>query len=376
MAPKFPIRVGLVGLGVISQRSLLPHFDQPDAKEKLFLAAVCDVVEDRARQVAELYGVPEHYSDLDDMLRNAPIDAVLICTPIHLHHVQAINALSAGKHAYVQKTIATTVEDAQQILAYARDRDLILVASPEQMLNPARQAALQLITSGAIGPVYWALCPTDYGWPVTEEHRLGDQVLDRIDPTWYFKAGGGPVFNMTVYALHTLTSLLGPVKRVSAMSGRRVSAQRWKGQDIAVEAVDNTIFLLDFSEGVFAVASGSTATPARSIGWGHLCVFGANGALELYSDRAEEPNLANVVEIVGCETWRFDNFGPYLPPVHAGMADPHVYEDIMYFVECIAAGECSYANVAQAVHAVEVIEKGYLAARTGQVQEIETGFEI
>lgn len=372
----FPVKVGLVGLGVLSQRALLPHFALPDAKEKIDLVAVCDVDAERARLTAKTYSVPEYYTSLDDMLRAAPIDGVLICTPIQVHHANAMAALRAGKHVYVQKTVATNLKDAQEIFAEARRHDLVAVASPEQMLNPARQAARQLIAEDAIGQVYWALCATNAPGHQIERARLGEGPLNCIDPSWYFKAGAGPVFDMTVYSLHAITGLLGPVRQVTALSGRRVPLRRWKEQEIAVEMDDNTLLLLDLGEGVFAFASGSTAFAGRSVGWGDLSIFGAKGALEIYSENPSEPNLASVVEVVGGETYRFADFGPYLPPEHAQMSDPHVYADIMHFVECVASRTHPHTYAAQACHVVEVIEKGYLAARSGRVQSIETMFEL
>lgn len=371
-----PLKVGLVGLGVLSQRSVLPHLMLPDAQQVIELRAVCDIDDKRAHQVAEQYGVPEQYSSLDDMLNTASIEAVLICTPIHAHHSNALAALSAGKHVYVQKTLALNARDAQEILAEARRRDLVLVASPEQMLNPARLAARRMLSDGAIGPVYWAFCPTDYPGPEGEQHRQGEQPFDRIDPTWYYRPGGGPVLNMTVYALHTLTGLLGPVKRVNAMSGVRQPTRRWKDHDIAVQVDDNTLLQLDFGAGVFAIASGSAAYPGRGVGWGHLCLYGTTGAMEVYAANPREPNLASVVELVGGETYHFNDFGPYLPPDHAQLGDPHVYADIRHFAECVAGGQRPYGYAAQAVHVIEVIEKGYLAARLGQPQTIERTFEL
>ena len=80
-------------------------------------------------------------------------------------------ALSAGKHVYIQMTIALNVRDAQEVLAEAPSRNLTLVASPEQMLNPAVRAARQMLTEGAIGLVFWALCATDYCGQEGEGHR-------------------------------------------------------------------------------------------------------------------------------------------------------------------------------------------------------------
>src|SRR5262245_1102838 len=97
------IRVALAGLASVSQRGILPHLAQPDALERVELVACCDVVADRARETARVFGWAEHYSDYDKMLARADVEAVLLATPIPFHFAQTIKALTSGRHVYVQK---------------------------------------------------------------------------------------------------------------------------------------------------------------------------------------------------------------------------------------------------------------------------------
>jgi len=367
----FPVRVGLLGLGVLSQRSLLKHLSLPDAKDKIQLVAVCDIDRERARLTAEKYSVPEHYASLESMLSCSSIDAVLVCTPIPLHHENALMALQANKHVYIQKTVATSLESAKEIFLEAEHRGIIVVASPLQMLNPARQLAKKILSENTIGPIYWSICTTNGGHD-TENERLGNESLSEIDPSWYYKSGGGPLYDMTVYAIDALVGLFGPVRHVSALSGKRVPIRYWKGKEINVEIDDNTLLLLDFGESQFALVNGSNAHQSKRVGWGELSVFGALGALEIYSENPAEPNLASVVEVVGDKTHYIRDFGPYLPESHLNICDPHTFADIMYFADCVAATTRPISNASQTCHVVEIIEKGILAASTGQIQMINT----
>ena len=115
------LRAGLVGCGSLSQRGVLPHLSLPDAKEKIELVAVVDVDEERARQSAERYRVPAYYTDLETMLASTELDLVLIITPIPYHHSNAMAAMKAGKHVYIQKAMTNTVAEADELLAM-RDR--------------------------------------------------------------------------------------------------------------------------------------------------------------------------------------------------------------------------------------------------------------
>src|SRR4051812_10113104 len=113
-------------------------------------------------------------------------------------------ALRAGKHVYVQKTMATAYEQARAMVETAREAGLTLVAAPGQMLRPATQAMKDRVTSGALGEVYWAWGGTG-GWTRDESTRRGEGAPGTVDPTWYSRPGGGPLRDVTVYVLHSLT---------------------------------------------------------------------------------------------------------------------------------------------------------------------------
>src|SRR5918912_1946059 len=238
------VKVGLVGLGSLAQRGILPH-------------TFCDNAPGRAEAVAEKWHWQEAYTDYEAMLAHADVEAVFIATPIPLHHRQAMAALQAGKHVYVQKSMTTTLAEANEVVNLARSKGLKLCASPGEMLRPPWPQIKEAVQQGRIGRVYWALSGMQSGGHENESFRAEDDVLSNVDPTWYYKPGGGPVYDMTVYCLHELTGILGPVQRVTAMSGIGLPVREWKGQRIEVEMDDNTLVLLDFGNATFAYAFGA-----------------------------------------------------------------------------------------------------------------------
>ncbi len=127
---KDPLRLGVVGTGTIALRGLLPHLTQDDVQDRVRVTAVCDPVPGRAAAVAERFGVARAFDDIETLLAEGEVDAVSIASPIGLHHAQARLALEAGKHVHVNKTLATTVEEADDLIALAQERGLALVASP------------------------------------------------------------------------------------------------------------------------------------------------------------------------------------------------------------------------------------------------------
>lgn len=375
------IRVALAGLGSVSQRGILPHLAQADALEKLDLVACCDVVAERARETAAVFGWREAYTSYDEMVQKADVEAVLIATPIPFHYRQVMTALNAGKHVYVQKTMTTTLAEANDVIRVAREKRLKLVASPGQMLRPINQEIRRLLSEGVIGKVYWVFSTNAGAGHEHESLRSGEGARAAIDPTWYYKKGGGPVYDMTVYSLHTLTGILGPVKRVGGMSGIGLPRRQWRDSVIEVEMDDNSLFLLDFGDNVFALASGQNAVTSPSIGWGRLSFWGSDGSLDLVPGRGLEVSARSALS--GTLGFRNGTFvapagtAAELPGVigpHVTIPEPHVYADILHLATCLLEDREPLVTGEHARHVVEVIEKGYLAARTGQTQEIESSF--
>jgi predicted dehydrogenase len=379
------IRAGLIGCGSVSIIGILPQLDEPDAREWLELVAVCDVVEARAQEVARRYRVPHVYTEAAELIARDDIELVLVITPIPLHYRYTMQALTAGKHVYVQKTMATTYAEAREMVEAARQRGLTLVAAPGQMLAPSMQHMRRLVQEGALGKVYWAWGNTG-GWGHDFEWtRHGDDPLTTVDPTWYYKAGGGPQVDVTVYVLHSLTGILGPARQVTAMSGTAVGERYWRDKRISMEVDDNTLLLLDFGGATFGFAGGHSSMTGRLIEWGGMGIYGAEGVIETLEVeplsghpsrlflRSRHP-LPELAESTNGE-WLPPGDLPYVTPAHAAIPEPHVYSDIMHCVECIVEGKPPIASGEHAAHVVEIIEKGYIAARTGTTQTLESTFE-
>ena len=360
-----PLKVGLVGLGTISRRGILPHVSLDDAEQLINLRAVCDLDAERAAGVAAEYGVPRWYRTIDELLLDPEVEAVLLATPIPAHHGQTLAAIAAGKHVYVQKTMTLTAAEAREILAAADDAGVVVAASPGQMLSPGYARIRELLREGKIGRPYWAAAVTAY---------IGHEHDSQIDPTWYYRPGGGPMYDMGVYSLHALTGILGPAKRVTAVSGTGLATRQWKGKTIPVEMDDNTLLLLDFGSATFAVVGSQFCDSGEALDWGFLGIYGSGGAVEVTE---LQPGSAHA------RRFRVKSAGPDDPvdydehdgdDPHLQMPESHVWLDIRDFAESIAAGRPPRASAAHACHVIEIIELGYLAAQTGHTQELQTTF--
>jgi predicted dehydrogenase len=372
------VKMAVVGCGSVSQRGILPHLSQPDIGDVVELTAVVDVVEERAKACKHMFGAKEYYTDYDEMLRKADIDAVTIATPIPLHFEQAVKAIEAGKHVHLNKTMTTTLEEAKRLIE-ARDRvGVKVVASPGTIFYPSTRRVRELISQGYVGKPYWLCDGAMWIGHEYEEFRQAGDIVRGVDPTWYYKSGGGPMYDMTVYNLHTATTIMGPVRRVTGFSGIGLKERRFKvageAKTVSVKMDDNTLLLLDWGNSVFGFTYGAFSEGAGGPGF---FISGSEGSLRLYwyksghrievfSRRLEERHIVEELP------WKL----PYVSGVHENIEEKHVYADIMHLVDCIINDKEPIVSAEHARHVIEIIEKGYVAAKTGETQELTTMFNI
>jgi predicted dehydrogenase len=378
------IGVGLIGCGTVSLMGILPHLSQADAREKVEVIAVCDIVEARAQETAAKFGIRHHYTDAGELIGHDDVELVLVVTPIPHHHRYSMQALRAGKHVYVQKAMATTYAEAREMVEAASERNLVFAAAPGQMLAPAIRKMKELVDEGTLGKVYWAWGSTAAWDHEFESTRHGEGVLHSVDPSWYYQKGGGPLVDTTVYVLHSLTGILGPARRVAAMSGTRVPERHWGDKVIPVEVDDNTLLMLDFGEATFAIAGGNSSMTGQLVDWGSMGIYGSEGFVETLEIEPLSGHPAKLC--IGCAHWSAEpleisygiftqsNWLPYVNEAHTAIPEPHVYADIMDCTDSILEGRLPVASAEHAAHVVEIIEKGYLAARSGKTMELESSF--
>jgi predicted dehydrogenase len=380
-----PIGMGVVGAGAIGMRCALPHLSLPDVQDRVRLAAVCDPAPGRALAAAKKFRVPHWYLTLEELLADPTVDAVTIGSPIGLHYQQGLAAINAGKHVHFNKTMATQVWECDQMIARAAEKGVRLVASPGMMAHPHNQRIRERILGGAIGQVIWAAagaCINTYH--LDEEFRTGDDVLTQVDPSWYFRRpGGGPLYDVTVYSLHSLTGILGPAKRVTALSGLALPQREFAGKMIACDMDDSTFMLLDFGGAPAQPSPPSpptgSAQPKAPLSAPVFAVV--YGTVEGHVAKGFYPSIFGMkgsvigLEVNG-ETMRQEgDHQPHVTDEHAKMAESHVYEDLMQLVDYVHDGAAPIASAEHARHVVDIFESAYRSAETGQTQQLKTTFE-
>jgi predicted dehydrogenase len=361
-----PLRLAVAGAGSISLRGILPHCTMDDVQDRLRVTAVCDAVPGRARAAADRFGVPQAFDSYEELLREGEFDAVTVATPIGLHYEQGRAAIDAGKHCHFNKTMTTTCAEADDLIARAGHKGVKLVASPGEMLRPHNRRIREMIRNGDLGRLAWATTGAAFGtYHEREKVRHGDDVLTNVDPSWYYRRpGGGPLYDMTVYGLHTLTGILGPAKRVTAFSGVALKEREYRGQMVPCDMDDNTLMLLDFGDTLFAFVYGALA--------GHLgrgfqpSFFGTKGSLI-----GQEFN-GQPIQYEGRDPETGRAWLPHVVGPHREVEESHVFEDIMQLTDLVREGIPTVATPEHARHVIDIIESAYRSAETGQAQELRT----
>ncbi|MFC5465656.1 Gfo/Idh/MocA family protein [Lederbergia graminis] len=155
------LKVGVIGCGSISRWRHLPEYA---ANQQVEIVAVCDIVEERAKEMAEEYNATA-YTDYETMLSEADLDVVSVCTPNYLHAPMSIAALNAGKHVLCEKPMATSEEEALAMIEAAEKNGKKLMIAHNQRFVPSHVKARELIENGAIGKIYSFRTAFGHGGP-------------------------------------------------------------------------------------------------------------------------------------------------------------------------------------------------------------------
>ena len=145
-----PLRLGIVGAGAVTQVAHLPVLTKMKGIE---VAALADGDLVKATSLATRFRVPLAFEDLEEMLEKTPLDALLVCTPNHLHESHVLEGLSAGLHVLVEKPLATSLAGAERIRdAAARAGKLVMVGMSHRYRSDV-QTLREFVAKGALGTV-------------------------------------------------------------------------------------------------------------------------------------------------------------------------------------------------------------------------------
>ncbi|MDR2952729.1 MAG: Gfo/Idh/MocA family oxidoreductase, partial [Treponema sp.] len=268
-------RIGVIGCGNISGIYLANLTNM--FKGRVKVTALTDLKPERAEKASKEFNIP-YVKSADELLSRADIDIILNITEPKNHYAAALAAVKAGKHVYNEKPLCIERKEAEELLKEAAKRNLRAGGAPDTFLGAGLQTCRKIIDEGRIGrPVAAAAFMVCHG----HEHW-------HPGPEFYYKHGGGPMFDMGPYYLTALVSLLGPVKRVSgsakkSFETRTITSKPLEGTVINVDVPTHIAGVMDFANGAVGTIITSFDVYSHTLPW--MEIYGSEGSL-----RVPDPN--------------------------------------------------------------------------------------
>lgn len=331
------ISFGLIGCGRIAQR----HAEHIHNKGKL--VAVCDIVPDKANQLAEKYKAKAYYSVEEMLLNEKQIDVISVCSPNGLHAIHSIQSLNAGFHVLCEKPLALTVQDCGEMIQAAERANKRLFAIKQNRFNPPVAAVKQMLTENKLGKLYSV--QLNCFWNRNEDYYKnswkGTKDLD-----------GGTLYTQFSHFIDLLYWMVGDVKNVHAFTANYAH----KGM---IEFEDTGVVILEFYNGVIGTINYTVNSFQKNME-GSLTLFGEKGTVKIGGQYLNELEYQCIegYEIKDLpEGNKPNNYGTYV-----GSMSNHdkVYENL---VKVLENKEAITASSFEGMKTVEIIQKIYNAAK-------------
>ena len=336
-------KVAILGAGFITDIHMESyHRFVPEAE----VVAVYARNGEKAKAFAEKYNIPQWYDDIDILLEKSGCEVVDICLPNYLHAPTTLKAAAAGKHIIIEKPLAITLEETDSMIEACKKANVKLMYAEELCFAPKYERARQMVKEGAIGDVYMLKQSEKHSGPHTD---------------WFYDidlAGGGVLMDMGCHAMAWFRWMLNNSKVVSvyATMSTVLHKQRTKGED-------NSVVIIEFENGVTAVAENSWA---KHGGMDDKCeVYGTGGVIYAdlfmgnaavsYSKTGYGYAMEKADTTIG---WSFTVFEEAF-----NQGYPH---ELKHFIECVQQDKQPLVTGEDGRAVLEIIYAAYASAKEGK----------
>lgn len=328
------VRWGIIGCGDVAEHKGGPAlYNVPHSR----LVAVMSRRAHRAEDFARRHNAGRFYTDVDDLLADAEVNAVYIATPPNVHAGLTERAARAGKHVLCEKPMAMTVAECRRMVQTCHDHDVQLIIAYYRRFFPVVEKMKEALAEGVIGrPLRARTAVANYYTPRADGERgwLTQQGT----------AGGGFLTDVATHRLDLLAHFLGTVRTVAAL----VETQHF---DFAVD--DASSLVMHFENGAHAMGSFNWNVDASV---DEFEVWGTRGRLLARNLGAGE------LEIHAGGTVAHHHL-PAPSITHLGLVD--------HFVQCLRAGRPNDLPGEEGMQATRMTEAAYQSAREGRVISVD-----
>ena len=346
------VKIGIIGCGNISSiylKNLSTMFEITE------VSACADIILENAVKKAQEFNIKKACS-VEELLSNPDIKIVVNLTIPSAHFEVSMAALEAGKNVYVEKPLSLTREQGIEIINKAKEKGLLVGGAPDTFLGGGLQTCRKLIDDGWIGqPVAATAFMTCHG------HESWHPA-----PEFYYKVGGGPMFDMGPYYLTALISLMGPVARVSGITKktfpeRTITSQPNYGKVIQVDVPTHVTGLLEFENG--AIGTIITSFDVWDANLPYIEIYGSTGSLKV-----PDPNGFGgpvLIKRAGQSQWM------EIPLTH-GYAENSRGVGVADMAYSILSGRKHRANVDLTYHVLDIMHAIHDSSNEGKHIQLES----
>lgn len=271
------LKFALVGCGRIAKKHAGNLGEGKIAGAKL--SAVCDIVEQKAREYGEKYDVP-WYTEMHEMMAKEAdnIDVLDILTPSGDHSDNTVDLAKYGKHIVVEKPMALTLQDADRMIEACDKAGIKLFVVKQNRLNTPVKKLREALETGRFGKMVMGTVRVRW----CRDQAYYDQAAWR--GTW--KADGGVFANQAIHHVDLLQWMMGPVESVYAKSATRL---------VNIEAEDTGVVVLKFTSGALGVIEATTGTRPKDLE-GSISILGETGTVEIGGFAVNEMKTWNFID--------------------------------------------------------------------------------
>jgi predicted dehydrogenase len=253
------VRFAVVGCGSIGKR----HIAVLDANPNAEIVAICDIRQQQAQELSELYGGLPVFTDFEKMLNEIEADIINIVTPHALHAEMSIAALHKGFNVLVEKPMALSVEDGKRMIAAANESKRKLWVVKQNRFNVPVKLARQAISEGRLGKIWMIKC--DILWNRYQGYYDESPWRGKIDQE------GGALFTQASHFIDLLIWWCGDLVEVKAMA---------ETQNHSIETEDSGIAVIKFSSGTLGSIVWTTCVYHKNFE-GSITIVGEKGTIKI-----------------------------------------------------------------------------------------------
>jgi predicted dehydrogenase len=335
------LKFALVGCGRIAKRhSELLGYNQIKGAS---LVAVCDIIEEKAKKIGEQFNVP-YYTDMDEMMQKEEIDVVSVLTESGNHAKHVINLSKYGKHIVVEKPMALTIDDAENMIEACAKNGCKLFVVKQNRFNVPVVKLREALEMGRFGKL--VLGTVRVRWCRTQEYY--DQ--DAWRGTWAMD--GGVLTNQASHHIDLLAWMMGEVESVFAKSITALAN---------IEAEDTGVVLLKFRNGALGVIEATTAVRPKDLE-GSISILGEKGTVEIGGFAVNKMLHWNFVEKLPEDDEILEKYSVNPPNVY-GFGHKAYYDHV---VECINNNKQHLIDGFEGRKSLELIIAIYESIETGR----------